>query len=454
MQRLLAPRSGRARIRPMRRALLIALGAATVAVACGRTGFDLGGGGGLVPTDFGDGADGPLDVASAMVVNTCSRITAASGRSLALESTAGFRAGRQALVLQVQDFGATSGDATPVTAPGLAGRWQVQRVDEVAGGVIRVHDAPLAFVLGSGARAQACTMPEFSSVSIGVGEAIVAQPWEGSSGGVVAFFASEELSIDGAIVAHGAGFRGGVQENDNGDRHVTDLDLPLAGARGGGKGEGLDPGSWRQAGRGNWWNAGGGGNAHNAGGGGGGGAGEGGEGGLENPDGFFVDNETKGMPGARMDYDPRQRLLFGGGGGAGQRNQGTDGHGGRGGGVVLVFARAVRGSGAFLASGADAPDIPQPLNDDGSGGGGGGGTIFVRALLGSAFDGSFVLSGGAGGDTEGDHGPGGGGGGGLALVEGGFTSFTTQTNGGPSGTALNRGPREADPGIAGVVSRE
>jgi len=62
---------------------------------------------------------------------------------------------------------------------------------------------------------------------------------------------------------------------------------------------------------------------------------------------------------------------FGGGGGGGDTNNpnGSNGSAGRGGGLVLVRAQSVSGSGTYAADG----ELGQPNPDDGAGGGGAGG---------------------------------------------------------------------------------
>ena len=59
---------------------------------------------------------------------------------------------------------------------------------------------------------QVCTVPEYTNVSLLTGESIAAAPWDGSSGGVVAFLANGFVSIGNSAfnTAAGAGFRGGA----------------------------------------------------------------------------------------------------------------------------------------------------------------------------------------------------------------------------------------------------
>lgn len=208
-----------------------------------------------------------------------------------------------------------------------------------------------------------------------------------------------------------------------------------------------DPRATAKLGRGNRANGGGGGNAFNAGGGGGGNGGVGGPGGIEC---CGMMPGTGGLSGSEMTIPVAERVSFGGGGGQGHSNSDSmPGAGGSGGGLVIVHAGSITGTGSIDAGGRSGTS----LDSDGAGGGGAGGTIIVRATV-STFTGTLLARGGAGGDvTDGStnldvHGPGGGGGGGHVAVEG--VSATTLVYGGASGTdALD--PRGAGPGADGYL---
>ncbi|HYI00799.1 MAG TPA: hemagglutinin, partial [Hyalangium sp.] len=93
--------------------------------------------------------------------------------------------------------------------------------------------------------------------------------------------------------------------------------------------------------------------------------------------------------------------------------------GAAGGGVVILRAGEVVGTGKFSAKGASA-DFVVSATDDGAGGGGAGGTVSVRSAR-ALKCGVAQASGGAGGDTRhttSESGPGGGGGGGVVFLQG------------------------------------
>jgi large repetitive protein len=60
-------------------------------------------------------------------------------------------------------------------------------------------------------KAQVVGVPHFQSVTVQAGGNLTARPWDGSTGGVVVFKVSNQLSImnDGSVDARGIGFRGG-----------------------------------------------------------------------------------------------------------------------------------------------------------------------------------------------------------------------------------------------------
>ena len=454
-----------------RGAACLALLVLAVTGACGRSGAN-GGTRSPTPTpietplleDTGDGHDGPLLVDNNRVVSPCYVLQSSLEGSVVLAGAGAnsVEPGRRLLLLQVQDDGAESGDQAVLGSgllPAFAGSWDVVRATAVtatAGAVVVSLDEPVALAFGSGpARAaQACEMPEYSDVDVQSDGSIRAQDWDGSRGGVVSFFASGTLTVDGDVDASGAGFRRGERNEDPATPVFGVTAMDVSDTEGGGKGEGLDRGSLGLFGRGNYWTGAGGGNGNNAGGGGGGGGGRGGHGSpQQGSTGSATDLATRGMPGVPV-VSGVERLVFGGGGGAGHANSSTAGRGGRGGGLIVVIAGSLTGNGDFSASGDDGDDSGGSAgNDDSDGGGGGGagGTIFVRALSTTSFGGSFVSGGGSGGDSDG-RGPGGGGGGGRVLLEGFATAPAVQAAGGPPGTDDGADPGlVAEPGAAGTV---
>ncbi len=452
------------------------------------------------------GKDGALTVGVAnTVVNsytTLSTGAAAGATTLSVASAAGITVGDVLLVYQAQGATISNVNASTygaVTALGNAGRYEYVSVAAVSGTTITLgtacSTAPLRFSYSSGA--QVVRVPQYSTLTVNGGASIVAQPWNGSTGGVVAAIIDGTATVNGSISANAAGFRGGAIDNDTTDAG-TDVPAYVAAASTGGaeKGESIAgsqaiyDGIGGRYNRGAPANGGGGGNAHNAGGGGGANGGTGiwngqgvpslttaawanawnidgsltaatnspggGRGGYtyasSNQDAFVVApgnvgwggnnrRERGGLGGRPLANNPSivgdTRLFFGGGGGAGDGNNGAASAGARGGGLVLVIATAVAGSGSLQADGATATNTV-PGHNDGPGGGGGGGSVVLVAPASGALGLSAI--GGLGGNqlitgTE-SEGPGGGGGGGFIASPAGTGTLTGGNNGTTASAAV------------------
>lgn len=240
-------------------------------------------------------------------------------------------------------------------------------------------------------------------------------------------------------------------------------------------------------------------NQYNSGGGGGSNAGSGGRGGntwnaggttaaLNTPAGSNVGNPGGGL-GGNAQTNGATRLVLGGGGGAGSSNNdavadaittwpptvngttrppagvgtanGADGpisvSGASGGGIVLIRAGSISGSGSIVADGYTAFNTSG--GSEGAGGGGAGGSVFVSA--GSGGSGLNISANGGGGGYSNyyNHGPGGGGGGGYILTNfapasSSVVSGVNGLDGCCGGTAGNGSPKayNATAGSAGTAA--
>lgn len=373
----------------------------------------------------------------------------------------------------------------------------------LAGGTLNVSCRTLnsytsaAAVAGTSGQAtyQVIRVPVYANYTLG---AITAQAWNGSTGGVLAFDVTGNLNLNSTTISvTGLGFRGGAGRNSTtGAGANTDFRTAVTNLANGSKGEGiagtpyyvLSPtntltttgidgypnGSFA---RGAPANGGGGAtdidppaNDQNPGGGGGANGGTGGQGGIgwcptfnataptygcglvalvsvTNPGG-----STGGIGGKPVAGLGATRLTMGGGGGAGTSNNNTGANGAlstsgvAGGGIIMLRAGTLSGSGTFTANGKDA-DIT--VANDGAGGGGAGGSVMVSAT--SGINGLTVnANGGTGGSTlvpasevpagtnATPHGPGGGGGGGFILTSG-VPAVASSVAGGNNGMTYNNG---------------
>lgn len=317
-----------------------------------------------------------------------------------------------------------------------------------------------------------------------LGSQIVVPAWNGSSGGVLIFAATDIFNFNGqTILGAGFGFRGGATRElfggtgDNPTDYVTMSTIN----NNGGKGEGLagtprfvnnngtllDNGSNNEGypsgaeGRGAPGNAGGGGtdydpsqNDQNDGGGGGGNGGIGGSGGNS----WSTNKSVGGIGGSVFAQAGPSRLVMGGGGGGGTSNNGTGGDNGfyssgvSGGAIVIIYAGAITGTGTINVNGSDGYTSVQ---NDGSGGAGAGGGVLIFDNTDSNVPGVTVTAnGGTGGSNSGNgakHGPGGGGGGGVIYSN--IPIGTTSAAGGAAGTTYSGSNYGATVGTAGVITQ-
>lgn len=363
------------------------------------------------------------------------------------------------------------------------------------GGLLNTYTETIATATQGQTTFQVIRVPQYSSVTIGSG--LTALPWNGTVGGVLSLDASSQLTLSGTVSVDAEGFRGGggrilaggtgagtdyftlSTDKTNGSKGEGIAGTPTyiapttnnitltttATATGQTYVEGIPLGSYARGAPGN---AGGGAtdanptaNNQNSGGGGGGNGGTGGNGGF----GWQSAGIVGGFGGVAFP-GTTSALVLGGGGGAGTTNDGSYwlqatetgnadcganctgiySSGTTGGGIVIIRAGSVVGTGTITANGQAALQV----SNDGGGGGGAGGSILVFANTGTFNNPpttslSLQANGGNGGVTWPDdapstpfpgnrHGPGGGGGGGIALLTsapfglslaGGLPGYTT-----------------------------
>jgi hypothetical protein len=331
---------------------------------------------------------------------------------------------------------------------------------------------------------QVVRVPRYKTATLS--SSLSALAWDGTNGGILAIDITGTLTLGGTVSVDGLGFRGGGGRALSGGAGLsTDYRTAAAVNNNGAKGEGIvgtprwifngtgnvDTGvdgypNGSQA-RGGPGNAGGGGtdgnpsaNDQNTGGGGGGNGGQGGRGGHS----WSSNLDSGGHPGAVFPYaiGANPRIAMGGGGGAGTRNNSAwfQSAGGLGGGIVLIRATTVTGTGTVTANGRGRDITGITPDNDGAGGGGAGGTVVVVTRNGDLSGLKVQAMGGGGIDawpsSDGTvypgnrHGPGGGGGGGVILLSSGAAG--TNVFGGVNGTTtLALDPFGATSGSLGVV---
>ncbi len=342
---------------------------------------------------FGDGGDGPLTVTGEQTFDPgCTRALSISGAVIAVEDASAFSPGDMALLINKQGSpGATE----------RVGTWAQVNVAAVGAGEVTLSTPPAAQFdqLGDGALEYEDValqrIPQYSEVT--VAGALIAAPFDGACGGVIAFTSAGVLRVDGAIDAAGAGYAGGMR-NELVDRT-------------GFCGEGTQGPSYATS------------NANGSGGGGGGEEtgncdnceGSGGGGGHSAPGEDGDPGNTSlgagGTGGGACGAPDLTVICMGGGGGAGAVDDaselGEGGGGGDGGGIIWLRARSLSVTGLIDASGTDGEPgcgqlskdpgcVPGNQSEAGAGGGGAGGAIFIAARELSLAPASVLAIGGGG----------------------------------------------------------
>ncbi|MCE9666964.1 Ig-like domain-containing protein [Myxococcus stipitatus] len=166
---------------------------------------------------LGDGHDETLRIPAgqSQTINRYAAVVAPvrkGDREVRVDALAGFADGDLVMVLQATGVG-------PLAAPSNAvfsfspfelnpvGHWELARVERARGRTL-TFGRPLQEDF-TPPHAQVIRVPELRDVTIEPGGELRARPWNGSTGGVVAFLVSGDVHNDGLITATGAGFRPG-----------------------------------------------------------------------------------------------------------------------------------------------------------------------------------------------------------------------------------------------------
>ncbi len=421
---------------------------------------------------LGDGSDGALNYTGSSPINLYTALTTSlpvSSTEIGVANATGFVSGDVILLWQVKTGPFVSGDLQAIDlAASNAGHYELQRITNINGNTISLETGTTHAYVGPGT--QVVRVPEYTTVTVAGSEILSPTAWDGTTGGIVAFLATETVTVDGAIDASGLGSRGGQSSEsyaaygytcaqtcgDDTPTNILDSDCergitPATCAEGEGRrGEGLDNSDRSYdvingCGRGNRATGGGGGGHVNAGGGGGGNGGSGGYGGNAWQGGCPAAGESGGLSGTAVTGSLLNYLTFGGGGGGGSQNNSNSGNGGAGGGAIFFRANALNGTGSIRTNGGNGG----AASNDGGGGGGAGGSVLIQ-LVGDAACAGIEANGGTGSDTSAGHGDGAGGGGGRIKIDSDTVSAcpTALTGGvGPSGHSF---PSGGGDGLSGL----
>ena len=321
---------------------------------------------------FGDGRDGALTISAnttdSPIDSTCS---GASGTYTLSASNAGFAPGQAILIHQTRGVN--------------SGNWMINKITAYSAGTITLSE-PLNATYSSGA--QVLVLKQYTNVIVNSGVTWTAKPWNGATGGILAYIANGTTTVTGVINLSGKGFRGG--QSPSGGNRLN-----------GYNGEGLSGtyGSQPTAAFTNYGTVGGGGaynNGADAGsGGGGGGYATNGSNGVM---GHSSNGSGPGAGGYIAGGTDLTTMTFGGGGGSGSTayNSTIGGGGGSGGSVLFISTANLIVTGGISSGGA--PGGNGGSGYSGGGGGGAGGSILIRTQTANISANKVTALGGSGGN--------------------------------------------------------
>lgn len=367
-------------------------------------------------------------------VNAYARVTSISSTTINVsnpnETYGTFTSGNQVIVMQMQDnvIGSNTsdnsnfGNLSSISSTGMYEAAVISSVVRASGVVTQiVINSPLAqtYNTGSNRSVQIISFPLLGASGYTTTADISAVPWNGLTGGVVAFRVTGTLTLNHNITADNAGFRGGTINAgtagscDGTTYRIADNELN------GNKGEGIYKATNTSyaAGRAKILNGGGGGNSHNGGGGGGSNITAGGEGGK----GYSCSSNAGGLGGIALNsFVSADRVFMGGGGGSGEANNGYNTAGGSGGGIIIIKATQINttGSGSALRISANGQTAAN-VGNDGAGGGGAGGSILLNVTTWNIVASKLITilsNGGSGGNVTDATAHGGGAGAGQGAI--------------------------------------
>ena len=337
--------------------------------------------------ELGSGGDGPGSITNSdeLVNDYAAVISAASAGTdeVTVDSTTGFAEGDELMIIQHQGDG--------------AGVYEFARIASISGSTFTLT-APLVndYATDEPATSQVVRVPNYTTLTVGAGASIVSPPWDGSTGGVVAFRAQDAALIEGSVYVSMQGFQGVPRGNTNnhpGDQGEGTGGAPVRAREANGNGGG---GGERNGCECCWGGAGGGGGHASA--------------GTVGTDGGNACQ--KGGFGGEAVGNPEQSLIFFGGAGA-QGGADEDGHGSggaNGGGIVFIGAAELTVTGSIEASGQNGQKEYNFAGcGSGGGGGGAGGAIYLEVGDADLGAGLITALGGPGGDEGGNCGTRGGG---------------------------------------------
>jgi hypothetical protein len=380
------------------------------------------------------------------IINSYATVSNISGNTLTISSSAGISAGDLILIIQMK--GASMDESNTASFGDIisyndAGNYEFLKVCAITSST-EIEVSNIQRTYSPSQLLQIVMVPVYDDAT--VTSTLLASPWNGTTGGILAFQCKGNLTMNADIDLQGDGFNGAVINTSSYSCQwfitVSDYFYDISTGEGALKGEGVSAYiTTKTAGRGAQANGGGGGDDHNSGGGGGANSGNGGDGGERiGSSAFTCSGIAPGVGGKANIYsNVANKIFLGGGGGSGhENNPATASPGTNGGGIIIIIADTIIGNSQTIRAEGGLTSVAA----DGAGGGGAGGTILIDA---STYLGTLNInnSGANGGDisnvgTSNCNGPGGGGGGGILWISNSTTptALSLVNTGGSSGTTL------------------
>lgn len=351
---------------------------------------------------FGNGSDGALTISAdtTFSANYATCTGTAASTSLSLNSAQSFTDGMLVIIHQTRGTG--------------AGGWELNKISSGGGTTSLTMAYPLINTYVSGA--QIVSMKQHSSVTIDSTKTWTVPSWNGSTGGILAFFCNGTTTVTGTIKASGG-------NGATGNAPSTPATTTGGGFRGG---QGSTNNGTPFSGEGSTTSV----NANvifptdNAGGGSDAGAGAGGSNGTQGQDG--TNGSGPGRKGVAVGNAALTSMFFGGGGGGSNDANGSTNpdmaSGGSGGGVVLIISKVLTVTGSIASIGGNGGTA------NAGSGAGAGGSILLKAQVLTLGNNLVVATGGTGGATTNAYATGGNGGNGRIHADYSTTLSVTSTN--------------------------
>ena len=341
-----------------------------------------------------------------------------------------FAVGDKVLIAQMQERPFSKTQSNKSLRYDFAGNHEFARIVSINGNSIAL-EKQLAHHYSTLGKVQLVRVPEYEDVAV-AGE-LTCKPWDGETGGILAFEANGTITLQSHINVSGKGFKGAVPIFETTSSLLYE-DNTISTSSGVLSGEGINSFDKKFTSHTLLSNGGESGKVHNTGGAGGANTVCGGDGSFGWANELSV-NEFVTSKGGKPLASNNKNVFMGGGGGAGHSDDGEVGTGGNGGGMVFISCNnLISNDYTINTNGMNGKECSL----DGAGGGGAAGTIYLDI---NNLHYPLVINaiGGNGGNSVISNpdlppaGSGGGGAGGVLLLKKHHSTIVAHLDGGQQG---------------------